>query len=80
MDFDWKVLAPATVFVNATAISAAFAVGASIYCKVPVIIILFANATVVIPAMRSQNENTNNHALISYAQFLRKNLLGFLYY
>ena len=44
MEFDWKVLAAAT---NATAISAAIAVGANVYCKVPVIVILFANATAV---------------------------------
>ncbi len=48
MEFDWKVLAAAT---NATAISAAIAVGVNIFCKVPVIPILFANANVVTVAI-----------------------------
>ncbi len=51
MDFDWKVLAAATVFVNATAISAAIAVDANVYCKVPVIAILFANTDAVTAAI-----------------------------
>ncbi len=47
VDFDWKVLAAATLFVNAAAISAAIAVGATIYCKVRAIDILFANAAAI---------------------------------
>ncbi len=50
MDFDWKVLATITVFVNALAISAAIAVGANIYCKVPVIV-LFAKAAAITAAI-----------------------------
>jgi hypothetical protein len=50
VDFDWKVLAAATIFVNATAIFAAIAVGANIYFKVTVIAILFANAAAITAA------------------------------
>ncbi len=48
VNFNWKVLAAAT---NATAISAAIALGANIYCKVPVIAILFANTAAVTAAI-----------------------------
>ncbi len=48
MDFDWKVLAAAT---NATVISAAIAVGANIYCRVPVNAILFAKVAAVTAAI-----------------------------
>jgi hypothetical protein len=51
LDIDWKVLAVATVFANATAISAVIAVGANIYSKVPVIAILFANTPAVTAAI-----------------------------
>jgi hypothetical protein len=51
VDFDWKVLAASTVFVNAAAISAAITVGVNIYCKVPLIAILFANAAAVTAAI-----------------------------
>jgi hypothetical protein len=51
VDLDWKALAASTVFVNATAISAAIAVDANIYCKVPVITIIFANAATITAAI-----------------------------
>jgi hypothetical protein len=47
VEFDWKVLAAATVFRNAAAISAAIAVGANVYCKVFTIAILFAHTTAI---------------------------------
>ncbi len=51
LEFNWKVLVAATVFVNAAAISAAIAVDADDYCKVSTIATLFANAAAVTAAI-----------------------------
>jgi hypothetical protein len=51
VDFDWKVLATAVVFVSGTDSSTAIAVGADVYCKVLAIATLFANATAVTAAI-----------------------------